>query len=110
MRRNMPPTDRAKQFMPFAALSGYTEALRQKEFRPQPRKELGEDQIEELNRALSRLSPGDRVSLTYYHGGAYRIRRGTVTKISPEAGFLRIGGDRIPFADLAELELVSEPE
>lgn len=108
MRRNMPPTDRAKQFMPFAALSGYTEALRQKEFRPQPRKELGEDQIEELNRVLFRLSPGDRVSLTYYHGGAYRTRRGIVTKISPEEGILRIGEDRIPFADLAELELAAE--
>ena len=110
MRRNMPPTDRAKQFMPFAALSGYTEALRQKEFCPQPRKELGEDRIEELNRVLTQLSPGDQVRLTYYSGGAYRARCGTVTKISPETGILRIDEDRIPFADLAELELIGNEE
>lgn len=110
MRRNMPLTDRAKQFMPFAALSGYTEALRQKEVQPQPRKEVGPDRAEELNRVLTRLSPGDQVRLTYYAGGAYRTRSGTVTKISPGSGFLHIGEEPIPFADLAELELIGNGE
>ena len=44
--------DRAKQFMPFAALKGYEEALRQREDSPQPRIALGEDRAEELDRAV----------------------------------------------------------
>lgn len=110
MRRNMPTTDRAKQFMPFAALSGYTRALQDKEFRPEPRRELGEDQIEEINRVLTRLSPGDRVRLTWYHGGAYVTRLGTVTRLRADTAVLRVGELDIPFTDLAELELAGEPE
>ena len=35
--------DRAKQFMPFAALKGYSEALRKKERIIVPRRELSEE-------------------------------------------------------------------
>ena len=48
--------DRAKQFMPFAALKGYEEALRQRENSPHPRITMGEDQAEELDRKLRSLS------------------------------------------------------
>ena len=40
--------ERAKQFMPFAALKGYPEALRKKEKVVVPKKELSEEYQEEL--------------------------------------------------------------
>ena len=44
--------DRAKQFMPFAALKGYPEALRKKERIVVPRIEMTEDYAEQLDRKL----------------------------------------------------------
>lgn len=48
-RPKMSPADRAKQFMPFAALKGYEEALREKEreveekMKNEPGEKYGED-------------------------------------------------------------------
>ena len=42
-RMKMSQADRAKQFMPFAALKGYDDALRAKEKVVVPRKELSEE-------------------------------------------------------------------
>ena len=57
--------DRAKQFMPFAALKGYEEALRQREDKPQQRIILGEDEAEELDRKLRSLTVGSRVKIRH---------------------------------------------
>ena len=45
--------ERAKQFMPFGALKGYPEALKRREKKPLPRRELSEESLEELNRRQS---------------------------------------------------------
>ena len=47
--------ERAKQFMPFAALKGYPEALRKKEKVVVPKKELSEEYQEELERKLRQV-------------------------------------------------------
>lgn len=49
-RPKMSREDRAKQFMPFAALKGYPEALRRKEKEVEAQKERMED--DEENRGL----------------------------------------------------------
>ena len=63
--------DRAKQFMPFAALKGYEEALRQREDKPQQRIILGEDEAEELDRKLRSLTVGSRVKIRHYRKRCY---------------------------------------
>ena len=52
---------RAKQFMPFAALKGFEEAVRAQERQREPRVILGEDARQELNFRLQGILPGDRV-------------------------------------------------
>lgn len=47
-RAKMSREERAKQFMPFAALKGYPDALRKKEKIVVPKMELSEDYEEEL--------------------------------------------------------------
>lgn len=54
-RGRMNREDRAKQFMPFAALKGYPEALRKKEKIVVPKIELPEEYQEELDRNFDRL-------------------------------------------------------
>ena len=47
--------ERAKQFMPFAALKGYPDALRKKEKIIVPKMELSEEYEEELDRRLRQV-------------------------------------------------------
>ena len=54
-RPKMSREDRAKQFMPFAALKGYPEALRKKEKIVVPRAEVSEEYAEVLDMRAKRL-------------------------------------------------------
>ena len=64
----MPPSQRAKQFLPFDAVAGLRQALRMKEHEMGliTRKELSEESAEEINEALQRLKRGDRISVAYF--------------------------------------------
>ena len=48
----MDPGHRAKIFSPFAALKGFSEIIASKEIQYEPKKELDEEQMDELNRRL----------------------------------------------------------
>ena len=52
----MERAERAKQFMPFAALKGYPAALRQREKIIVPKVEFSEDYQQELDRKLRRFT------------------------------------------------------
>ena len=95
--------DRAKQFMPFAALKGYSEALRKKERIIVPRRELSEEYGEELDRKLRQVQEGEMVSVIYYCRGAYVRLTGKVAKIDKEARMIRIVNEKIAFDDLYAL-------
>lgn len=103
MRSKMSPQDRAKQFMPFAAVKGHTDALRQKEKRVVPRIELSEDMQEVLNRRLRRLRPNDIVTVVYYRAGEYIERTGMVSRLDFDAKNLWIAKEPIPAEDIREL-------
>ena len=47
-------SDRARQFMPFDALKGLQEALREKEIEIESRRELSEESLMELEEQLKR--------------------------------------------------------
>ncbi len=99
----MSPADRAKQFMPFAALKGLPEALAEKEKRILPKKELSEEYREELDRTLSQIRKKDMVSVVYFHENNYVKITGMVSGIEREAGYLIIVNTKIPFSNIAEL-------
>ena len=91
VRPHMPRGDRAAQFSPFAALTGYDAAVRETARLTQPRRDLDESSISALNEKLQRLLelPDERpeVTITYYvpderkAGGAYVGVTGRVKKI-----------------------------
>ena len=95
--------DRAKQFMPFAALKGYSEALRIKERIIVPRRELSEEYGEELDRKLRQVQEGEMISVVYYCRGEYVRLTGKVAKIDKEARMIRIVNEKIAFDDLYAL-------
>lgn len=72
---------RAKQFLPFDALKGLEEALREKEIEYEDKKELSEDTLFELNNKFNQIENGKYVKLKYYKNGRYREIKGIVTNI-----------------------------
>ena len=55
MPERRPRADRAQQFMPFAALKGYYDLIRERERVAEPKRELTDEQALELSRKLSQL-------------------------------------------------------
>ena len=73
--------NRAKLFVPFDALKGLQEALREKEREVEERKELSEESLMELEEKLNRIENGDKIKIRYYSNMKYTDRTGIVTGI-----------------------------
>lgn len=101
-RAKMSPLERAKQFMPFAALKGLPEALFEKERVTVPKSELSDERSEEIDRELHKIEKGDIITAVYYSNGEYLKISGVVTKI--DMHILRIVNTEIKIDDLYDIE------
>ena len=105
MKHRMSRLQRAKQFMPFAALKGF-EALLSAVARPkESRVELSEDQIEEVNKVLQIVRSGDWVSIVYYDKHKYTELIGPVEVINKRLQLLAVQGVEISFRDIKAINL-----
>lgn len=102
--RARPHPDRARQFMPFAALKGYYELVRQQERVEQPRHRLTEEEALELSARLAALRKGDVANVVYYDRDAYATIRGAVTRIDEPLRTLRVVMTDIPFDDILRID------
>ena len=100
----MDKLQRAKQFMPFSALKGFEQAVREKEKPWEPKVILGEDARQELNFKLQGVQPGDRIRAEYYRDGAYITIYGRVSRIDPLSRRIHMGEKKIPIDDLRDIE------
>ena len=97
--------DRAKQFIPFDALKGFRQALAAKERTAVARREMSEDQQQQLDAALRRLRPAMMVTAVHYHDGRYVRTTGLVTGIDAVGRTLTIVRLTIPLDELWELTI-----
>ena len=105
MKHRMSRLQRAKQFMPFAALQGL-EALLAAVARPkEPRVELSEDQLEELNTVLQSIRCGDWVRVVYYDKHKYTELIGPVEVLNRRLQIVSVQGVEVSFRDIKELNL-----
>lgn len=106
--------DRAAQFAPFAALSGFDETVQEAGRLTQAQIELAENEREALNDALvrlaARLPEQPEVRLTYFQpdakksGGIYRTILTRVRRLDANAQVLVLtDGTRIPFDALLSI-------
>lgn len=95
--------ERAKQFMPFAALKGYPDALRKKEKIVVPKMELSEEYKEELDRKLKQVQKNDMITVVYYEKNEYLKKTGMVSRIDETARVLKIVNTKIPFESIFEI-------
>lgn len=113
-RPKMPMLDRAAQFAPFAALNGYTAAIRETERLTGERIELTEEEKDLLNRKLSdALADGQPVSITYFRpderkaGGAYVTAVGRIKRVDTLNGLvLLVGGPSVPIQEITDIRPV----
>lgn len=107
-RGKMNREDRAKQFMPFAALKGYPEALRKKEKIIVPKIEMSPEYQEELNRKLLRVEKNKIVAVIYFEKGEYLKVTGMVSRLDETARLIKIVNTKISFDDLYDIILDSD--
>ena len=105
VRAPMPRSRRAKQFMPFDALTGLREAIAAKERVIEPRRYPSEDAIAEMNAKLLDLHKGQIITVVYY--GDYEQRylqlTGPVIKVDPYWHSIQIENITIDFSEIYEL-------
>ena len=110
----MPLRDRAAQFAPFSALTGYEAAVGETARLTAERRELDPQEAEELNRRLSelaaRLQDCPEVTVEYFvpddrkAGGAFVSVTGRVRHISvPERTLVMEDGTVIPLDDVVSV-------
>ncbi len=91
---------RAKQFMPFAALTGYYDLVKERERIVEPRRERSEEENRELSQKVSKIRKGCTVKIKYYYVNAYEIIEGYVSQIDFTMRYLKINKTEIHFDDI----------
>lgn len=99
-KHKMSTADRAKQFMPFSALKGLEDALKEKEKIIVPKIELSEDSAAELDRKMHLLKCGMIITVIYFCKDEYLKLTGIVAKIDINNRMLQIVNTRIRFDDI----------
>ena len=113
-RPQMPLSDRAAQFAPFAALTGYDSAIKETGRLTDERIELGEEALTALNRKyqllMDTLDDAPEVTIIYFQpderkaGGQYVSATGTVKKVDTFGRRILLqDGTRIPLDSVYDL-------
>ena len=107
--------ERAAQFSPFAALTGYGAVIKETARQTVPRLELSENSQEETNRQLDHLAEHihepPEVSITYFQadqkkeGETYVTAAGTIKRLDDVEGILKLeDGTYIKIEDIIKIQ------
>jgi predicted RNA-binding protein len=97
--------DRARQFLPFDALKGFQEALREKEKEYVERIDLDDEQKAILSEQLARIEINNNIKLTYYSQRQYKTISGYVNGIDTIKKKIAIDDNKISFYDILKIEI-----
>lgn len=112
--RAMSMEKRAAQFIPFSALSGFDEKLEESRRETEKRRELSENEREELDEKLVYIENHKDVSftVTYFvedllkEGGSYQKKTGTLRRVDPVTGILEMSDrTKINIQEIDEIEI-----
>ena len=119
VRARMDGLSRAAQFAPFAALTGYDEAVGETARLVDEKIELSEDEQAYLDEQTKKIReiPEREIAVTYFiadkrkSGGAYLTARGFVKKIDEiERLLVLTSGERIPLDDIFDIDFSDEQQ
>lgn len=119
VRARMDELSRAAQFAPFAALTGYDEAVGETARLVDEKIELSEDERAYLDEQTKKIReiPEREIAVTYFiadkrkSGGAYLTARGFVKKIDEiERVLVLTSGEEIPLDDIFDIDFSDEQQ
>lgn len=96
-------SERAKQFMSFAALRGYEDMIKRRAHTVERRRELSEDEAEILSRKMNRVISGRTVRVTYYNTDGYTELEGMVADLDRYSRILTVVKTKIPLDDIIDI-------
>ena len=113
MSKGRPPKpmaieDRAKQFAPFAALTGFGKVLSKMEKVVVDKPDLSEEALREMDETIHMVDVGDMVSAIYYRDGECLKIEGILARLDIDARIIQIVADKIEFDNLLKLELIEK--
>ena len=118
IRPRMSLLDRAAQFAPYSALSGYEAAVRETARLTDRKTELDDYEKEKIDQTLNDLlasEVGVKASLTFFcpdrkkEGGSYITLTGEIYKIdSIERRIVMVGGEEIKLDDLVDVQKIED--
>ena len=97
-------SDRAGQFMPFAALRGFYDLIRERERVVVPKHEIAEDKAAELSEKMKLVERGMMIKVLYYSAGEYVSVEGIVSKIELDFRKLTVVKTEIDLDDIWDVE------
>ena len=97
--------ERAKQFMPFSPLKGYSELLTEYSVIKSEKLELSEEQINDINFVLSQINKKDIVKVVYYSENSYKEIAGIVSELNVVNETIKIIKTNIKFEDIYSIEI-----
>lgn len=100
----MSRAERAKQFMPFDALKGLREALKEKEKIIVPKVELSEYAKSILDRKLQQVEKNDMITVVYFEKGEYLKVTGMVSRLDISSRNLKVVNTKIAFDDIYDIQ------
>jgi len=95
--------NRAKQFVPFAAVKGFEEALRAKERIVVEKIELSDERKAELDFKLHQIKKRDIITVVYFDKDEYVKVEGMVSRFDTDARVLKVVNTKINFDDIYDI-------
>lgn len=109
-RTKMPIKERAKIFAPFDALKGFREMLAQEEIIQEAKKELSEDQMNEISNTINVLKFGMMIEVTYYveKEAHYKKITGIFTKLDTVYKKITVIKTKINIIDILDIKIIED--
>lgn len=101
----MTVSERAKQFLPFAAVKGLPEALAKKEKVAETKIEMTDELAALLDQKLQQLSKGERVTVTYFNTDRYEKISGEIICLDIVYRTLQIQDTVINFEEIRDIQI-----
>lgn len=102
------PKSRAKRaqiFQSFDALKGFREILNEQERVVVPKKELSEDDLDQLDHTIHQIKVGMIIQVVYYENKQYVQIEGIVSKINLDTKILQIVKTKINLLNIVSIEI-----
>ena len=97
-------SDRARQFLPFDALKGFKEAIKERQKIKVDKIELSEEMASELSYKLNQVTKGMIIKIIHYDDEEYIETFGIVSEFNETFNYLKIVKKKILFENILDIQ------